>query len=523
MSRSTSALLAALAVCCILTGCPTVDDVRDPIVEIPVAYQATPEEPGLDWFDSYERLAPDADGPDAARRGGIERVELLVEIARALLEDFEIDPATEEFIERLDGGFLDFDVHELYRAFPHADRGGRREVVFIARLVDGRYSFALAEPAELSGLAPGDLYSRIRLTPLPKGALDGEAYLLDGEMGIETGPVGGSEILDFVTETLRGVETVAGESGTRRPVVSGAAESLGDEDWRLLASIERAYPATFGWLQEFFRLEDLLTRPEDGPGVSVTSRFGPRIEAFEGRYPRLHAFMSSSDFEFRTAGVYVDADGHERIRHSLASSDYLFRASTRLEDGAVLAVDRRGEAVEAPPFRLPEGIRGESRYDLEARFRGLHMILVGMPAEVQLATGEEGFLLTYRFRRKPQVARIDGKIYGVIPDWLMMVDFNELLGQVLETVVKGRYGRGTEVGISWRRQAEGESLLRVRVQSELPAEGILRFLYKFWKRRFLPSFRSRGERSQFKNRFLSNLLLDLQAGREATAGGRGNR
>ncbi len=500
-----------------LAGCPVPVETHEPVLSIPEVYRPAPEQPGQDWLDTYARLAPDVQTAAGARRAGIDRMTLLVKIAQALLEEFEIDESSSRFIDQLDGGFLEFDVHELYRSFPYGEEGGRREIVFVGRLVEDRYKFGLAEPSDLTKLAPGDLYSRIRLTPIEHGALGDAAYDLDGEMGIHTGLAGGAEGLEFVVETLRGMQVVAEEPEGPATAGEPASKSLQGEDWRLLASLERAYPLTYSWINEFFRIEDLLEKKPAPEPLALKARFGPRIEAFEGKYPRLHSLLSSTELSFRTSGAYLDEAGHEWIRHSLASDDYLIRLNGLLDDGGLRPMDSRGNPAPGEPLRLGAGsVRGQAVYEAQASYSGLQLILVGLRSDVQLVSGEEGFLLNYRFRNPPKVARIDGKLYGVIPDWLMMVDFDDLFRSLLQTAVQGRGGRGTEIGVSWRRQSEGANLLKFRVQSELPAEGVLRYVYKFWKRRFLPSFGQPGERSRFQNRFLSNLILDLAAGKEAT-------
>ncbi|MBI4612019.1 MAG: hypothetical protein HY720_00250 [Planctomycetes bacterium] len=506
-------VVAVLALPLLSAGCPHPVTPPEPALEIPAAYEEEPERERVDWLDTYRAMAPERTGP-GAREAGIDRMIVLVRIARALLEGFDVDDSTREFLEALDGGLIDFDVHEIYRSFPHDVGGGTREVVFVGRLEDSKYRFALAEPDDLRALEVGDFYSRVRLTPIEKGVLGESAYALDGEIGISAGELGGLEALAWLVETLGTIERAAGE-----PTDLATSGGLEEEDWRILVTLSRSYPKTFEWIREFFRIEDLVELPREyreGDPIQFTSRFGPRIEAFEGKYPRLYRFFTSPDLTFRATGVYRDADGAERLRYSLSSQDYLMRSSALLSGGAFLPVDGKGRPVPGgKPFLLPDGLESaEAIYDFEAGYSGLHLLLVGLTAELQLATGEEGFVLVQRYRRPPKVARIDGRLFGVVPDWMMMIDFDELFRDLVQTATQGRGGRGTELALSWRRQAPGVNLLRVRVESELPAEGVLRYLYKFWTRRFLPGIQPGREKGRFQNQFLKNLIDDLEAGKE---------
>ena len=284
---------------------PIVDSV--PLLEIPSDSVAAGKSEAFDWVSTFEPLAPEFAAGVPAREMGLERSIDLLRIVRGFLEPFEIDPATREFLETSDGGMLDFDLHGLYRSFPVAGRGSSREVSFVGRFEEGSYHFSLADTDAFETLSPGDFYCRMALTPIGRGALDLDAYELTGEIGVQVGSVGGREALAFLEETLRGLERI-NRDAPDKPAEGG----LEDEDWALLASLRETYPESFAWIREYFRIQDLIERSggEGGAPLALNSGFGPRVEAFEGQYPRIHAFLSSKDFSFRTSAVYRDAPYH---------------------------------------------------------------------------------------------------------------------------------------------------------------------------------------------------------------------
>ncbi|MDP7034788.1 MAG: hypothetical protein QF752_09895 [Planctomycetota bacterium] len=466
-----------------------------------------------DWMDSFRHLAgKDIDTPQIRAEGIKQAIELL-DLTSAFLEQQDLDPSAKDFIKTLNADLMDLELEEIYQILQPSPTGRGREVLFIGRRKGPKYRLSLATPGVRPSLAPNDFTTRVRLTPMVRGALGEAAYELEGEMILDTDQINGRQVLNCLVDMLRRLES------TTRPrpgEIEGTLPApLGREDWRLLKSLARSFPQTHSWLTRFMKIENLVDfKTASSKGASPILQVHPRIELlsqpFENQYPRIYKFLNQTSFDFDMTTRYLDYRDREIMKQKFVLSKKQMTGSFFLSEGRFLPVTQTGHLVSEESLS-PIANRNQIliEYDTFGSYRGLQVRMERLPVDLSWQVDPAGFTVDVRMRTLPIQAEVQGNLFGFVPPWVLALDFDEIFKKSILAMTQGRKGRGTRIRFTWQKVGDRNQLI-VKLQTEIPARGLVRMLYRFWKKRFLPRIAPPGDRSRFKNDLYQKLRDDLQ-------------
>lgn len=526
LARCALACTIALA----LLGACAVDDVaHDPT---PLPHHADPTDaPALP-----PPLAPDdqlwsvlrhlARGPSAAERtASLDHIARTMEIGEALRRKGDVDPAVWAAIDKLTLGLKDERLKGVYQALDPQPGTSARTLRVRGTLMppvagkgpkSERFRTTLVTPDLLPLATHGDYETGVTLEPIdaPKDVILALAVFFQ----IHAGDVAPDGLARAFGDYLAWVERAAAAP----PAGARPEGALRGEDLGVLARLAGSFPEAGPIASQLVVVRDVvwIDHRDGRPVTQVQLVVTPNLELIEARYPQIYDYIVKVKTTRYSRATLKDVKGRELAEIVYDGPNLEVRVRMAIHDGRLVPL--MGASLEPGLDFCREGVQeGSLSLDFRVNVFGLEIAIEEWPVAARLDVSPTRFAATYHITELPRVIRVTGRLWGVLPVWMvesmLPSRLEVIIREFLDRLIRGSRGQGVTLAVGFDRVRPGHTLYGTRLSGELVDNGFVGIQSRLVEERMAPRKQARGEMGDLFAAFVAALKRDFARHRAQVA------
>lgn len=454
--------------------------------------------------------------PIEEHKEAIRKLGVYSDFIKTLIYNFSPDKKTIDLFTKIIHDLNNYNLQNVYELLPEEDKDNLRKIKFEGFVEDGNYVLKVAQPSksvnddEMSSLKFnkfGDFSYLLKIGHASNPQFKSN-YLTKVLTKSTMTDTTYSQLTLFLKEVFKLAERskeLPQELIEQKRKITPLYPKLGDEDINLLTILSSSYPELHDRLLGIVQIHDLLTHFKSGDKeyTRINLKFGlhgPRIKKefrkISNYLDRLHNLL---DAYFKS----VNEKGETIFDLRFISSDFTLEVTLLVKDGTILPADSNWcpISLDGLDFTKLNNLKATIKGELIAHFHGVNCEVKNIQIEQEYHRDKESAILINRFIKKPDVQKVKGRVYGIIPIWLIDVfipsNIDTLVDDFAYVLAKGNNGKGTIGEFSYKAQEDGNFVFKVFGEGEALNNNFVSFGFNLMNKVLIPDDKTFKEALKF--------------------------